>query len=451
MASVGTQPPVVKLAQFVQDATRQAHGASRAQLQSILQAHVDETTAHELGRARGEPKTTALDRQQSSWHCSRCGSQRKGDFSYSGHYQRHVDTAHGAVTLGIPRVRCRCAGHVCPDFGRALPKRQRQWYDLRLAVVDLHVEGVSYRGVQRHLARQGSPVGLGGLSRHLAQFRGVDLSSTIAGGHAACVTADAAFARVAGARQAHYYAHEVLLRDAPLVRAGKPVAWYRTGKVLACHVAAEETQEGWSRVFEQLVTQDMVGFGQRVGLTSDGNQGLLTAADEWLPWSVKQRCTWHIAHRARDKAGADHRDALERSVLWVFKAPSEAEACTRLRAFVDRWGCTEPEATKSVVRKFAQGVTHLQHPQMALLPRTVGISERYNQEPKRRWRAMRGFGSVAGMEAMMRLIALRHNCIIDRTDWLMCAARSVWDAPVTAPTAQQQQRLTPTAYTTEGT
>lgn len=418
MTSVGIQPPVVKLAQFVQDATRQAHGASRAELQSILQAHVDATTAHELGRARGEPKTSALDRQRSSWRCSRCGSQRKGDLSYSGHYQRRVDTAHGAVTLSIPRLRCRCAGHVGPDFGLALPKRQRQWYDLRLAVVDLHVEGVSYRGVQRHLARQGSPVGLGGLSRHLAQFRGVDLNSTTAGGHAECVTTDAAFARVAGVCQAHYYAHEVLLRDAPLEREGKPVAWYRTGKVLACHTAAEETHEGWSRVFEQLVTRDMIGFGQRVGLASDGNQGLLAAADEWLAWSVKQRCIWHIAHRARDKANADNRDALERCALWVFKAGSEAEACTRLRAFVDRWGDIEPEATRSVVGKFAQGVTHLQHPEMPILPRTVGISERYNQEPKRRWKAMRGFGSVACMEAMMRLIALRHNCIIDRTDWL---------------------------------
>lgn len=426
MASVETQPPVVKLAQFVQDATRQAHDASRTELQRILQAHVDETTAHELGRARGEPKTTALDGQRSLWRCSRCGSQRKGDLSYSGHYLRVVDTAQGSVCLQIPRVRCRCGGNVSPDFGATLPKRQRQWYDLHLATVELHVEGLSYRGLQRHFARQGCAVGLGGLSRHLARFSAVDINSTTAGRYADCVTTDAAFVRVAGACQAHYYAHEVLLRETPLVRAGRPVAWHRTGKVLACHVAAEETQEGWSRVFEQLVTRDMIGFGQRVGFISDGNQGLLAAADLWLPWSVKQRCIWHIAHRARDKAGADNKDAFERSALWVFKASSTAQACTRLKAFVDRWGPREPEATKSVVRKFAQGVTHLQHPEMAILPRTVGLSERYNQEPKRRWRAMRGFGNGACMEAMMRLIALRHNCIIDRTDWLTYAAQSVW-------------------------
>ena len=451
MASVEAQPPVVKLAQFIEQVVAQARAAGLAELARLLQAHVDRIAAYELGRAPGEPKTMAHDRQRSRWRCSRCGSQRKGDFSYSGHYLRVVDTAQGSLRLRIPRLRCRCGGNISPDFGAALPKRQRHWYDLRLTAVELHVEGLSYRGLQRHLARQGCAVGLGGLSHHLARFCGVDINASTAGRYADCVTADAAFARVAGACEAHYYAHEVLLRDTPLVRDGKPVAWYRTGKVLACHVSAEETLEGWSGVFEQLVGRDMIAFGQPVGLVSDGNRGLLTAADEWLPWSVKQRCNWHIAHRARDKAGADNKDALERSVLWVFKARNTAEACTRLKAFADRWQSREPEATRSVVRKFASGIEHLQHPQMPILPRTVGLSERYNQEPKRRWKAMRGFGNAACMEAMMRLIALRHNCLIDRMDWLTYAAQSVWDAPVTAPTAQQQQRLTPTAYTTTGT
>jgi len=64
----------------------------------------------------------------------------------------------------------------------------------------------------------------------------------------------------------------------------------------------------------------------------------------------------------------------------------------------------------------------------------VGISERGNQEPKRRFRAMRGFGAERNMVAMTRLIALRHNCIIDRTDWLAHAAQSVWTTPISACT-----------------
>ena len=450
MASVEVPLAVVKLAEFVQDATAQARAAGQAELQSILQQRIDQTTIRELGRARAEPKTTALEAQRSRWRCSKCGSQRKGDLSYSGHYRRAVDTSYGPVCLRIPRVRCRCGGNVSPDFGSALPKRQRQWYDLQLTAVELHVEGLSYRGLQRHFARQGCQVGLGGLSRRLAAFSAVDINASVAGHYAACLSPDAAFVRVGRECRAHYYVHEVLLREAPLVRDGKPVAWHRTGKVLACHVAAEETLDGWSQVFEQIVAGGMVAFGQPVGLASDGNRGLLAAADLWLPWSVKQRCIWHIAHRAREKTSADNKDAFERSALWVFKASDTAQACTRLEAFADRWQAREPEATKSVVSKFAQGIEHLQHPQMPILPRTVGISERYNQEPKRRSKAMRGFGNVACMEAMSRLIALRHNCAIDRIDWLAYAAHSVWDAPLTAPSPQQHQSANPTAYTTPG-
>jgi transposase-like protein len=451
MASVEAEPSVVKLAQFVQEATAQARAAGRAQLRNILQRRIDQTAIRELGRARGEPKTTALDAQRSQWRCSKCGSQRKGDFSYSGHYLRVVDTAQGSVRLRIPRLRCRCSGNVKPDFGAALPKRKRHWYDVQLAAVGLHVEGLSYRGLQRHFARQDCQVGLGSLSRTLAAFSAVDINASVAGDYAACVSPDAAFVRVESECRAHYYVHEVLLRETPLVRDGKPVAWHRTGKVLACHFAAEETLDGWSQVFEQIVTQGMVAFGQPVGLASDGNRGLLAAADLWLPWSVKQRCIWHIAHRAREKAGAENKDAFERSARWVFKASDTAQACTRLKAFADRWQGREPEATKSVVSKFAQGIEHLQHPEMPILPRTVGISERYNQEPKRRSRAMRGFGNAACMEAMMRLIALRHNCIIDRIDWLSYAAQSVWDAPLRAPAPQQHESARPTAYTRAGT
>lgn len=451
MTSVGADPSTVKLFTFVQEITAQANAAGQAELQHLLQTHLDETTRHELGRARAQPKTTGLDGLLSQWRCSSCGSQRKGDFSYGGGYTRVIDTAQGPVSLRIPRIRCRCRGNVSPDFGVALPKRQRQWYDLRLAAMELHVEGLSYRGLRRHFGRVGCAPSIGGLSRQLAAFREVDLNASVADAQAACLSADAAFVRVGRECRAHYYVHEVLPRDTPLVRNGREVAWHRTGKVLAYHSEAEETAEGWGQTFEPIVRHSMVAFGQPVGLASDGNQGLLTAADLWLPWSVRQRCIWHIAHRAREKCSADNRDGFERAALWVFKAGDTATACTRLKTFAQRWQGCEPEAARSVLAKFEQGIQHLQHPELAILPRTVGISERYNQEPKRRSKAMRGFANDACMDALNRLIALRHNCLIDGIDWLSYAAQSVWTAPVTAPTPRQHEGAQTAAYTTEGT
>jgi len=111
----------------------------------------------------------------------------------------------------------------------------------------------------------------------------------------------------------------------------------------------------------------------------------------------------------------------------------------------------EPDAVNSVARKFQLGVEYLRHPEFPVRPRTVGISERYNQEPKRRFRSMRGFRNEQNMKAMTRLIALRHNCIIDRIDWLNYAAQSVWDAPIPAATTQQQHGPKPPPYTKQGT
>ena len=65
--------------------------------------------------------------------------------------------------------------------------------------------------------------------------------------------------------------------------------------------------------------------------------------------------------------------------------------------------------------------------------------------------AGRSFGGERNLQAMTRLLALRHNCIIDRIDWVGYAARWLWQTPVTAPTTQQQQRAQPHPYTNRGT
>jgi transposase-like protein len=451
MASLGAPALEVKLSELVQAVMAEGRAASVAVKRELLQALVDETVGRELGRARGEPKAAALAEQVSAWQCGRCASRRKADFSYSGSYRRVLAFEDGVGELHIPRVRCRCGGNVKPDFGAALPKRKRQWFDLDLRALELHVEGLGYRALKRHFSRCGCEVGIGSLSHKLADFAAVDINATVAGEHARAVGGDAAFVAVAGGLLAHYYLHEVLGREQPLIRQGKEVAWYRTGKVLACHFAREETMAGWEQTFAQATHNGCIDPHQPLYLVSDGNQGLLSAADLCLPWSVKQRCIWHIAYRARDKASEANKDAFERDALWALKAPDITEAYARLHTIAARWIATETDALQSLARKFGQGLEHLRHPELPLTPRTGGICERYNQEPKRRSRAMRGYRDQACMTAMNRLIALRHNCIIDRTDWLAHAAQSLWSQPVTDTTTQQHENPTHGPYTTEGT
>jgi transposase-like protein len=451
MLSVEAPVTAVKLSDGVRDLIAAAHQAGVAVKQCALQAFVDETAARELGRPRGEPKSLQLDGQDSQWHCSRCGSARKGDLSYSGSYRRAIVFEDGPGELVIPRLRCRCGGNVKPDFGALLPKRKRLWYDLELAATELHVEGMSYRGLKRHFARVGCEVGIGTLSRTLAGFAEVDINAGVAGDFAMALGADAAFVGVAAGSRAHYYIHEILPRDEPLIRDAKAVAWHRMGKVLACHQAAEETLEGWEQSFEQVVTKGFTDPEHPPFVVSDGNQGLRSAVDLWLPWSVHQRCIWHIAHRAREKAPEAHKDAFERDALWVLKAPNLAEARARRRKLTQRWRRKAPDALANFKRKFDQGTQHLRQPAGQLAPRAAGISERYNQEPKRRSKAMRGYRDEACMQAMTRLIALRHNCNCDRTDWLNHAAQSVWCADVNGTTAQQHNDPPQGPYTIPGT
>ena len=451
MLSVEAQVAAVKLSDVVRDLVEAAHQAGVAVKQRALQAFVDETAARELGRTRGQPKSSHLDDRQSQWRCGRCGSQRSGDFSYSGSYRRAVAFADGVGELIIPRIRCRCGGHVKPEFGALLPKRKRHWYDLELTATELHVEGMAYRGLKRHLARVGCEVGIGTLARTLTGFADVDINASVAGDHAVALGADAAFVGVGAGSRAHYYIHEILPRDEPLIRDGKEVAWHRMGKVLACHHAAEETLEGWEQCFQQVVTKGFTAPAHPPFVVSDGNQGLRSAVDLWLPWSPHQRCIWHIAHRAREKAPEAHKDAFERDALWLLKAPDLTEARARLRKLTRRWRREAPDALASVKAKFEQGTQHLRHRACELAPRAAGICERYNQEPKRRSRAMRGYHNEACMQAMTRLIALRHNCNSDRTDWLDHAARSVWSADVNHTTTQQHNGPHHGPYTTEGT
>ena len=157
MRSVGAQPDVVKLSEYVLAWVAGARQAYVGWLQQQLQAHVDRVVRAQVGRGRGErerPDAAA----RSAWRCSRCGRQRRCDFNYSGSYRRRLALAQGWIELRIPRLRCRCGGNVRADFGALLPARQRLWYDLILAVLELlRGGGGAVAGCDSSGARLGPP------------------------------------------------------------------------------------------------------------------------------------------------------------------------------------------------------------------------------------------------------------------------------------------------------
>lgn len=391
----------------------------------------------------------------SQWRCSRCGSSRQIDLSYGGSYWRKVVFAEGEGRLRIPRIRCVCGGSVPPDFGWLLPKRQRYWHDLHLTVIEQYAEGFSYRGVQRWFQRRGVFVGLGRLPQRVAACRDVGLHARPQEGQLLAIQADGAYWRVGGELQAILHIVEVQPRKEPR-QVGRHRLHFATGQVVASMVASDESTQEWVQAFAELRRREWVTEKGKVFLTSDGNGGLVGAAQEVFGFASLQRCTWHIGHRAREDAPTDLRMALENAVHHVFNAPDPMALHDRFRDFVAKWRPRAPKAVASVARKLPEASTAWFATDYPLRPRTAALAERHNLEYKRRLRATRGLFRKENLEALVRLLDLKHNCIRQRgTDWLHQVATDLLgrrvklhhsNAPPLPPPAP-----TATAYTTAGT
>jgi transposase-like protein len=445
----------VKLSEIVEWLIEEGRWASVARKAELLQALIDEVVAEELGRERGELRRASQEGRVSRWRCSRCGSQQAGEFRYSGSYQRTVVFAEGSARLRIPRIRCRCGGSVPPDFGALLPKRRRYWHDLQLAVIEQYAEGFSYRAIQRWLRRRSVFVGVSGLPGLMEACRDVGLHVDLAAGRLRAGQADAAFWRLGAGSAAILHLTEVLPQE-PAKRVGRHWVRHQTGQVVASLVAPTESLGGWTELFDQVYHRGWVTEKGEIFLTSDGNQGLRGAADLVFGFGRQQRCTWHIGHRARQYAPKGREEAVERAVHHVFNAETMAELHDRFVRFVRRFRREAPEAVHSVARKLPQAVAHWVATDHPVRPKTSAIAERHNLEYKRRLRATRGLYRQANLEALVRLIDLKHNCARQPgADWLHLVARDLWPQPVplhhSTATHPLPPRPTTTTYTTGGT
>jgi len=445
----------VKLSTVVEWVMEEGRCASVARKGELLQAFIDEVVAQELGRERNEPVRASEAGRISRWRCSRCGSPRAAEFRYSGSYGRGVVFAEGSATLRIPRIRCRCGGSVPPDFGALLPKRKRHWHDLALTVIEQYGEGLSYRAIQRWLRRRTVFVGLGGLPAKVAACRDVGLHAQPQPGAWWALQADGAYWPVGGRKRAILHVIEVLRREEPRTVGGHLVQ-HETGQVVGSVIAAEESTGTWMLPFQGLMRPRWVTEAGEVFLTSDGHGGLVGAAQEVFGFPCLQRCTWHIAHAAREYAPPGRAQAVENAVHWVFNADTWAEATERFRTFCRKWETIAPDAVASVARKLPAAATHWLAIHCPVRPKTAAIAERHNLEYKRRLRAAHGLEREDNFAALVRLIDLKHNCNRQPgADWLHCVAADLLAHRVrlhhtTAP-HPLPPRPTATAYTTTGT
>jgi transposase-like protein len=209
--------------------------------------------------------------------------------------------------------------------------------------------------------------------------------------------------------------------------------------------------------------RDLVARGLRAPLLviTDGAPGLLSAVEQVFPHSLRQRCLFHLVHRARNtlaKVSTPDQDAVKVDYWQIFDdihaepgEPALAEARRRAQAFSARWCARYPSAVACVLDTLPELTTHLRFPRehwtrirhSNLIERTFGETRRRTKVigrlPGERsclslvWavldRAARGWRGVDQRPANVRLLQQLRRALFDPSP-LECQGGDVPAEPV---------------------
>ena len=366
--------------------------------EQLLQEVIDRAVEHELG----EQRKASGRRTQSPWSCPRCGPRLGAELRRNGHYLRRPLVREGMITLRIPQFVCRSCEKAVPFTHPLLPRRKRLWLDLDQQVLQLYLEGCSYRGTRRLLERScHSSIGLMTIWR--------SFMATGSGHHA---PPERPPARYLGLDEVYHRVNgeprwflSVRAQDAA---GGK----HWVGSVLS----SDRSQDAWQTA---LVGLGISRYNPPFAVISDGDQAIEAAVAMTLPGVRQQRCTWHLKHNAADwiekrypaPDEAGQRKGLMAAVHVVVDAPTIEQR----RESLAELGMRFPWLAKGLAR----GLERIpprddEHP-----VRTNNLMEGGFRTLRRRTRPMDGFGSDRGAANFHLLWMLKENARINRRDYLV--------------------------------
>ena len=259
---------------------------------------------------------------------------------------------------------------------------QRSEKALVLALVQMYLEGVSTRKVQR-ITEQ-----LCGLevSRSQVSALVVDLQAEIDAWRSRplakrypYLVIDARYEKVR--RRPHVVSQAVLV----VVGIGED----GRREVLGTYLADSESEATWSDVFKDLRGRGLEGVQYVV---SDDHEGLVAAVRRYFQGAVWQRCQVHLVRNLLAKVSRGDRPWVLEGWREVREAKTLEEARARLRELVERLEAKYPEvatwleeAGEEALAVYALPEEHRKR------MRSTNMLERLNQELKRRTRVVRIF------------------------------------------------------------
>lgn len=304
--------------------------------------------------------------------------QRKG---YSnGFKNKMLQTRMGKLKLQVPQTR---------DFSfypTCLEKGTRSEKALHLALAEMYVNGVSTRRVKRVTEElcglQISSTQVSRLSKlmdeELEKFRNRPLGKMV------YVYLDARYEKVR---------EDGCVRNLALFTA-VGINEHGHREILGISCGLSEAEIHWRQFLEGLLKRGLTGVKL---IISDDHAGLKKARQATLPGTHWQRCYFHLAQNAQSYIPSiNKRREIAETLRDIFDAPSKEEAKTRLKMAVEKYKEKAARFSEWLEENCEEGFAFFDHPQEHWKRiRTNNVSERLNQEIKRRTSIARLFPNVA--------------------------------------------------------
>ena len=150
-------------------------------------------------------------------------------------------------------------------------------------------------------------------------------------------------------------------------------------------------------------------------IISDDHAGLRKARKAVLPGVKWQRCLFHLSQNAMQYAPKlSMKKEIAQSIRDVYQAPSLVEAKQRLTKSVTHYEKTASKFSEWLEENLEEGLTFYQFPEDHWKKiRTNNLSERLNQEFKRRTKVARLFPSIESCERLITAVAMETH-----EDWM---------------------------------
>jgi transposase-like protein len=148
--------------------------------------------------------------------------------------------------------------------------------------------------------------------------------------------------------------------DPTIILAAMGVDLEGTKDILAICACAQESQEGWMSLLQDLRTR---GVTQVDLIVTDGHEGLLAAVCALFTATPRQRCLVHKQRNVMSAIPKREHELIAAELGGIWNQPTKEQALTELAAFKGKYRERYPEAVRSLCEDEGHLLTFYAFPQ----------------------------------------------------------------------------------------